>query len=251
MRKMAAGGPLRGAAGARASADRLVAKLKAEIARFKGQLVEAHGLIAAFGADADSMVCGSEVVELRRRLQLIIPVVAAGIAEERVSGATRARRNLASHNFNLPAEVIIGASPEELNRLQRAGRAGLSDEADPAPRAVCGAAAVGASGAGLRSEAAEFSPGAGRWVPFDGGPVFESLPCTCGAVVYSSTLLGVARVVDQPFVKGGIIVAAEALDMTDVDTAGPALDPVRPGGIAQDDVLVDGVWTVGLASGGA
>ena len=131
MRKMAAGGPLRGAAGARASADRLVAKLKAEIARFKGQLVEAHGLIAAFGADADSMVCGSEVVELRRRLQLIIPVVAAGIAEERVSGATRARRNLASHNFNLPAEVIIGASPEELNRLQRAGRAGLSDEADP------------------------------------------------------------------------------------------------------------------------
>ena len=90
-----------------------------------------------------------------------MPVRAAGISGVCAAGSARARRNLASHNFGISAEVIEGASQRELNQLQRQRRSGSAS------------AAVGAAGGDgvLRESAAEFVPGAGRWEPLPEAPL--------------------------------------------------------------------------------
>ena len=61
--------------------------------------------------------------ELSERLMLVAPVLAAGIGSGQASQVAIAKRNLASHNFTVPANEIASMSMPMLNKAQRAGRA--------------------------------------------------------------------------------------------------------------------------------
>ncbi|CAK0827974.1 unnamed protein product, partial [Prorocentrum cordatum] len=108
------------------------------IAKLQAKLDEAHGLVSALEEDAEAFFLGGQggrCDELRRRLRLIVPVLAAGLAGVRAPGTARAKRNLASHAFDVPVAVIEGASQTALNRLQREGLAAI--ETTAAPSALC------------------------------------------------------------------------------------------------------------------
>ncbi|CAK0855233.1 unnamed protein product, partial [Prorocentrum cordatum] len=114
---------------------------------------------------------GGRCDELRRRLRLIVPVLAAGLAGVRAPGTARAKRNLASHAFDVPVAVIEGASQTALNRLQREGLAAI--ETTAAPSALC-------------NDVPAFCLGLGRWEPTESHQSVGTR-CTCGAVAFSSS----------------------------------------------------------------
>ena len=92
--------------------------------RLAARLAETHRQIAAPDLDV-AKLGGSVGGELRRRLRLMLPVLAAGLAGEPVAGlrVPGAKRNAASRVFNAEAEDIACASQRELSRRQRAGGA--------------------------------------------------------------------------------------------------------------------------------
>ncbi|CAK0811960.1 unnamed protein product [Prorocentrum cordatum] len=179
---MARDGLLHGARG-RSRAERSAACWRAReaadaaVAKLSSRLADAQGLIPALELDLDVVAPGFGGGELKRRLRLIMPVLAAGIAGVRAAGSARARRNLAAHNFDISAEIIGGASQRELNQLQRAGRSG----------SACAAVGAAGGGAALRAEAPVFFPGAEHWEPLrDQALAVTGLRCHCGTVVFSS-----------------------------------------------------------------
>ena len=88
--------------------------------RLAARLAEAHRQIAALELDV-AKLGGSVGGEMGRRLRLMPPVLATGLAGEPVAGlrVPGAKRNAASRVFNAEAEDIACASQQELSRRQR------------------------------------------------------------------------------------------------------------------------------------
>ncbi|CAK0809102.1 unnamed protein product, partial [Prorocentrum cordatum] len=158
---VAAGDPLRGvqrgAAGARASADRLVFKLKDELQACRHQHSQVIDMLAKL-FDA-----GPEIVE---RILAVVPDLQAKVRISRSCGADTLRRNLALH-AKADGISVLTALVKEL-RIAEKG-----------PRLEKAAGSGGPTA--LRADAEAFVPAAGRWVALPPTPGFL---CTCGAVVF-------------------------------------------------------------------
>lgn len=176
-------------AGERRAARRAAAaSAEGAVRRLRVQLDAALSDAAAARAALDAIL-SVDSGELGERLRLVAPVLAAGLAHVSVPKILTARRNLASHEFGVPADLIATSSQTELNRLQRHSAAGAGKAAEslapsaappcpggpPLPLRPC-------LGDGLRAEAQPFVPGAGTWMPLDP----PCLLCTCGTTVFSS-----------------------------------------------------------------
>ena len=61
-------------------------------------------------------------LEVKLRMQAILPVVKADVEREAVDQGQRVLRNLAVHEHSIPMCDIVGKGLSELNRIQRAGR---------------------------------------------------------------------------------------------------------------------------------
>lgn len=219
--------PVRGAAGARASADNLIAKLRVENQRLKEQLAQ-----LAAGADGDD-------AEVLRREALARPVLKAKVAGSPVQGAQKLIRNVALH-----AEVCpqAGAPLAEWRRAQKSRRLGatgggavrcevesvipmvddlMKSHSGRQPRGPCGGSGwqaailelfltveAGREDIVLRADAAEFCPSSGYWslLPPDAvevghrGVPDQEVPCslTGGSCLENVT----AEVVSGPVVPG-------------------------------------------------
>jgi len=147
---MAAGGgsaaPLRGAAGARASADRLVARLQRQLADADRRRLEAEEAIDTLVGDA----------EVGARVRCLLPALAALVAGRAPTWLQKLRRNVALHAA-APGARILAAEAAELRaaqhgpRLERAAVvSGPFDDVEKVDTVDCGReealAARGASG---------------------------------------------------------------------------------------------------------
>ena len=61
--------------------------------------------------------------ELSKRLQLVAPVLAAALKGRTPSKLQVAKRNTASHVFDISADILAGSSQTELNSIQRRSKA--------------------------------------------------------------------------------------------------------------------------------
>ena len=61
-------------------------------------------------------------LEVKLRMQAILPVVKADVEREAVDQGQRVLRNLAVHEHRIPMGDLVGKGLPELNRIQRAGR---------------------------------------------------------------------------------------------------------------------------------
>ncbi|CAK0801601.1 unnamed protein product [Prorocentrum cordatum] len=156
-------GALRGAAGARASADRSVFKLKDELQASRHQHSQVIGMLAKL-FDA-----GPEIVE---RILAVVPDLQAKVRAGHA--ALRAKADGISVPTAWAQELRIA---EEGPRLEKSAGSGGS-ATGPSVAAVATASRPSA----LRADAEAFVPAAGRWVALPPPPGF---PCSCGAVVFS------------------------------------------------------------------
>ena len=74
--------------------------------------------------------------EISERIDLMTPVLEASHAGAPIPGPARARRNLAENHIGISASSIRRFSGPELNRAQRAGRAGCRHPDAPVPAAM-------------------------------------------------------------------------------------------------------------------
>ncbi|CAK0809752.1 unnamed protein product [Prorocentrum cordatum] len=161
------GGRLRGAAGARASADRLVARLQAELGAVQARLSAAE--------DTLGLLVGSG--EAAQRVQALLPALLSRLAGRCPAWLDVLRRNVALHS-DAAGMNIATAGASELRRAQRGPRLESQAEWDVLPRP------------------------AGNWEPLPLQPEVSGascpnadagIRCTCGAVAFSSAFLGPPR----------------------------------------------------------
>ncbi|CAK0852064.1 unnamed protein product [Prorocentrum cordatum] len=129
---VAAGEPLRGAAGARASADRLIFKLKSRlVAADRKALAFEYALLHLFG-DA----------EVAERVACILPALTSLLAGERPEALDILRRNVALHSEGPCGVSLVSAGHAELRKAQKHARRLEARRADTQPargsRAVAG-----------------------------------------------------------------------------------------------------------------
>ncbi|CAK0826445.1 unnamed protein product [Prorocentrum cordatum] len=171
---VAAGEPLRGAAGARASADRLIFKLKSRlVAADCKALAFEYALLHLFG-DA----------KVAERVACILPALTSLLAGERPEALDILRRNVALHSEGPCGVSLVSVGHAELRKAQKHARRLEARRADTQPAAHVlsqGSPPLEAE-SGLRRDAAPFVPNSGCWVPLDGCGRL----CTCGATCYSS-----------------------------------------------------------------
>ncbi|CAK0889226.1 unnamed protein product [Prorocentrum cordatum] len=162
---MAAGGgsaaPLRGAAGARAAADRLVARLQRQLADADRRRLEAEEAIDTLVGDA----------EVGARIRCLLPALAALVAGRAPTWLQKLRRNFALHAAAPGARILVAKAAElraaqQGPRLERAAVAtGASDDVEDGDTVESSWAEVlatrGASGA-LETQ----DPRAGGGLPF-------------------------------------------------------------------------------------
>ncbi|CAK0819730.1 unnamed protein product [Prorocentrum cordatum] len=173
MAKMAAGScseapepVLRGAAGARASADRLVSKLLAEIGRLRAQL-------------GGGQASGAVAVEVARREALARPALTARACGREEPHPDRLVRNVALHAKVCPfagAPMAAWRGAQHGPRLGADGGAELCDfgAEEPSPPSETGTL--------LRADAVAFIPQGAGWEL-----IARGTRCSCGAAVFSST----------------------------------------------------------------
>ncbi|CAK0845098.1 unnamed protein product [Prorocentrum cordatum] len=162
---MAAGGgsaaPLRGAAGARAAADRLVARLQRQLADADRRRLEAEEAIDTLVGDAG----------VGARIRCLLPALAALVAGRAPTWLQKLRRNVALHAAAPGARILVAKAAElraaqQGPRLERAAAAtGASDGVEDVDADESGWAEAlatrGASGA-LETQ----DPWAGGGLPF-------------------------------------------------------------------------------------
>ncbi|CAK0833524.1 unnamed protein product [Prorocentrum cordatum] len=171
---VAAGEPHRGVAGARASADRLIFKLKT-------RLVAADRKALAFESALLHLFGDAEVAE---RVACILPALTSPLAGERPEELDILRRNVALHSEGPCGVSLVSAGHAELRKAQKHARRLEARRADTQPAAhvqLQGFPPLVAE-SGLRRDAPPFVPSTGCWVPLDGCGRL----CTCGATYYSS-----------------------------------------------------------------
>ncbi|CAK0836054.1 unnamed protein product [Prorocentrum cordatum] len=170
----AAGEPLRGVAGARASADRLIFKLKS-------RLVAADRKALAFESSLLHLFGDAEVAE---RVACILLALTSLLAGERPEALDVIRRSVALHSEGPCGVSLVSAGRAELRKAQKRERGLEARRADTQPAAhvlLQGSPPLGAE-SGLRRDAPPFVPSSGCWVPLDGCGRL----CTRGATRYSS-----------------------------------------------------------------
>ncbi|CAK0871371.1 unnamed protein product [Prorocentrum cordatum] len=171
---VAAGEPHRGVAGARASADRLIFKLK-------------NRLVAA---DRKALACESALLhlfgdaEVAERVACILPALTSPLAGERPEALDILRRNVALHSEGPCGVSLVSAGRAELRKAQKHARRLEAKRADtqPAAHVLLQSFPPLEAESGLRRDAPPFVPSSGCWVPLDGCGRL----CTCGATCYSS-----------------------------------------------------------------
>ncbi|CAK0818106.1 unnamed protein product [Prorocentrum cordatum] len=168
---------LRGAAGARVAADRLVSRLSRELAEAKQRCAALEAELAARAGSGSTVAA-----EVERREAIARPALVARLQGCSVPHGARLRRNVALHSLECPPASAPLASWRRAQRGQRLGSTDVVTQPS------------------LRADASPFCPGLGRWETvkmMDSPSLLSAVTCilTVVSLIFPSTFVHLASLI--------------------------------------------------------